>query len=112
MAKDVKAKDANTLKIVGLLVEVAKLDTVYRDIHLRRARELLSSTLDEIAYRAIGSTGEEIDDLVRRSRTAVLHREWTQASELSARIESQRQWLAKMRNLAVMGKDVYDADAV
>ena len=63
-------------KIVNLLVEVAKLDTVYRDIHLRRARELLSSTLDEIAYRAIGSTGEEIDDLVRRSRTAVLHREW------------------------------------
>ena len=41
------AKDPNNIKIVGLLVEVAKLDTVYRDIHLRRARELLSSTLDE-----------------------------------------------------------------
>jgi hypothetical protein len=106
------AKDANTLKIVGLLVEAANLDTVYRDIHLRRAREFLSSTLDEAAYRAIGSTGQEIDDLVRRSRTAVLHRGWAQAAELSARIESQRQWLAKMRNLAVMGKDVYDADAV
>lgn len=106
------AKDANTLKIVGLLVEAAKLDAVYRDIHLRRAREILSSTLDETAYRAIGSTGEEIDDLVRRSRTAVLHREWTQAAELSARIESQRQWVAKMGKLAVMGKDVYDADAV
>ena len=106
------AKDANTLKIVGLLVEVAKLDTVYRDVHLQRAREFFSSTLDETAYRAIGSAGEEIDGLVRRSRTAVLHREWAQAAELSARIESQRQWLAKMRNLAVMGKDVYDADAV
>ena len=86
------AKDANTLKIVGLLVEVAKLDTVYRDIHLRRARQLLSSTFDETTYRAIGSTDKEIDDLTRRSRTAVLHREWTQAAELSARIESQRQW--------------------
>ena len=26
------------MEIVGLLVEVAKLDTVYRDVHLRRAR--------------------------------------------------------------------------
>jgi hypothetical protein len=46
------AKDANTIKIVGLLVDVAKGDTVYRDIHLRRARELLSSTFDEANYRA------------------------------------------------------------
>ena len=46
------AQDADTIKIVNLLVEVAKLDTVYRDLHLRRARELLSSTLDEASYRA------------------------------------------------------------
>jgi hypothetical protein len=35
------SKDANTFKIVGLLVEAANTDTVYRDVHLRRARELL-----------------------------------------------------------------------
>ncbi len=106
------AKDANTIKIVGLLVEVANGDTVYRDIHLRRARELLSSTFDEANYRAIGTSEKEIDDLTSRSRTAVLHREWAQAAELSARIESLRQRLATTRNLAVMGKDVYEADAV
>ena len=106
------AKDANTLKIVGLLVEVAKLDTVFRDIHLRRARELLSTTFDEAAYRAVGSGEKEIDDLTRRSRTAVLHRDWAQAAELSARIESQRQWLAASRNLAAMGKEVYEAEPI
>jgi hypothetical protein len=106
------AKDANTLKMVGLLVEVANSDTVYRDIHLRRARELLSSTFDEAIYRATGSTEKEIDDLTSRSRTAVLHREWAQAAELSARVESLRQRLATTRNLVVMGKDVYDADPV
>ena len=36
------AQDANTIKAANLLVEVAKLDTVYCDLHLRRARELLS----------------------------------------------------------------------
>ena len=70
------AKDTNTTKTVGLLVEAAKLDTVYRDLYLRRARQLLSPTLDESAYRAIGSAEKEIEDLMRRSRTAVLQRDW------------------------------------
>jgi hypothetical protein len=94
------------------LVEAAKLDTVYRDVHLRRARQLLSSTLDEFAYRAIGSTEKEIDDLMGRSRTAVLHRDWAQAAELSKRIESLRQQMATMGNLARIGKEVYEADAI
>jgi hypothetical protein len=106
------AKDANALKIVGLLVEVAKLDTAYRDVHLRRARQLLSPTLDEFSYRAIGSSEKEIDDLIRRSRTAVLQRDWGQAAELSARTDSLRQRVAAMSNLARIGKEVYEADTV
>ena len=106
------AQDANTIKAVNLLVEVAKLDTVYRDLHLRRARELLSSTLDEASYRAIGSTGKEIEDLTCRSRTAVLHRDWAQAADLSGRIDGMRQRLTKLGKLADIGKEVYDADIV
>src|SRR4029434_4279318 len=49
------ATDTNTTKTVGLLVEASKLDTVYRDLYLKRARQLLSAILDESAYRAIGS---------------------------------------------------------
>jgi hypothetical protein len=106
------AKDANTIKIVGLLVEVANGDTVYRDIHLRRARQLLSSTFDEANYRAIGSTEKEIDELMRQSRTAVMHRDWAKAAEQSARIEDLRQRQAKMGGLADIGKEVYAAEAV
>ena len=106
------AKDANTIKLVNLLVEVANIDTVYRDVHLRRARELLSSTLDESAYRAIGSAGKEIDDLMRRSRTAVMHRDWTQAAELSGRVEALRRRQASMGKLADIGKEVYEAETV
>jgi hypothetical protein len=106
------SKDANAIKLVGLLVEVAKLDTVYRDVHLRRARQLLSSTLDESAYRAIGSSEKEIDDLVSRSRSAVLQRNWGEAAELSARVDGLRKRKAAMGSLAALGKDVYDADTV
>src|SRR5262245_13178128 len=106
------AKDANTIKMVGLLVDVAKLDSVYRDIHLRRAGQLLSSTLDESAYRAIGSTEKEIEDVMRRSRSAVVQRDWSQAAELSARADGLRQRVGTMGKLAAIGKDVYDADTV
>jgi len=34
------AKDTNATKAVGLLIEVANAETVYRDLYLRRAREL------------------------------------------------------------------------
>ena len=85
------ATDTNTTKTVSLLVEASKLDTVYRDLYLRRARQLLSVTLDESAYRAMGSSEQEIEDLTRRSRSAVLQRDWGQAAELSAKADGLRQ---------------------
>ena len=106
------AKDTNATKAVGLLIEAANADTVYRDLYLRRARQLLSATLDESAYRAIGSTEKEIEDLMRRSRSAVLQRDWDQAANLSAQADSLRQRKTAMGQLAAIGKDVYDADTV
>ena len=107
-----KGKGADATKAVGLLIEAANADTVYRDLYLRRARQLLSATLDESAYRAIGSTEKEIEDLMRRSRSAVLQRDWDQAANLSAQADSLRQRKAAMGQLAAIGKDVYDADTV
>ena len=106
------AKDTNMTKVVGLLIEAANTDTVYRDIHLRRARQLLSSTLDESAYRSLGSTEHDVEELTSRSRTAVLHRNWAEAAELAGQIDSLRQRLTKTGTLAKLGKEVYEADAV
>ena len=106
------AQDTNATKAVGLLIEAANGDTVYRDLYLRRARQLLSPILDESTYRAIGSSDKEIEDLMRRSRSAVLQRDWDQAANLSAQAESLRQQKASMGQLAAIGKDVYDADTV
>jgi hypothetical protein len=106
------AKDTNATKAVGLLIEVANADTVYRDLYLKRARQLLSATLDESAYRAMGSTEKEIEDLMRRSCSAVQQRDWDQVAKLSAQADGLRQRKAAMGNMASIGKDVYDADTV
>jgi hypothetical protein len=59
------AKDTNSTKVVGLLIEVANSDTLYRDLYLRRERELaipvlalipLIASNSERAY-AMGLTG-------------------------------------------------------
>jgi hypothetical protein len=107
-----KGKGTDATKVVGLLIETANGDTVYRDLYLRRARQLLSATLDESAYRAIGSSDKEIEDLMRRSRSAVLQRDWDQAAKLSAQADGLRQRKAAMGDMATIGKDVYDADTV
>jgi hypothetical protein len=63
------SKHANTIKAVGLLLDLAKLGAVFRDVHLRRDRDSLTYTLDEFAYRAIRSTATEIEDQMRLNRT-------------------------------------------
>ena len=106
------AKDANAIKIVTLLTDVARLDTVYRDVHLRRAGQLLSSVLDEASYRAIGSAEKEIEDLTRRSRSAVLQRNWAEAAELAVQIDSKRQRVTQTGNLATLAKEIYDPETI
>src|SRR5512133_1755565 len=107
-----KGKATDATKVVGLRIATATGDTVYRDLDLGRARQLLRATLDESAYRAIGSSDKEIEDLMRRSRSAVLQRDWDQAAKLSAQADGLRQRKAAMGDLATIGKDVYDADMV
>ena len=49
-------KNPNTTETIGLFIAAADADTIYRDVYLRRGRELLSTTLDESGYRSNGAT--------------------------------------------------------
>jgi len=88
-------KNTNTIDTVNLLMAAAKADTIYRDVYLRRARELLRPTLDEPGYRAIGSTQKEIDELMHRARSALLQRNWEEAAEVSAQADHLRQTMGR-----------------
>ncbi len=88
------------------------MDTVYRDLYLKRARQLLSAIFDESAYRAMGSAENEIEDLMRRSRSAMLQRDWGQVAELSAKADGLRQRKAAMGKLTDIGKELYEGDTV
>jgi hypothetical protein len=106
------AKNATPSQAITLLIDAGKTDTVYRDVYLRRARELLSPTLDDSGYRAIGSMQKDADELVRRTRSAVLQHDWAQASELSAQADRMRKAIDAQAGTIALAKDVYEADMV
>ncbi len=103
---------ANYSEAIPLLIDAANIDTVYRDIYLRRAAELLNPILDELGYQAIQSTQKEIDELVRRTRAAVLQYDWDSAAEFAAKADHQRKRIDTMAGLAGVAKEVYSADLV
>lgn len=103
---------ANTTDAVRLLIEAAKRDTIYSDVYLRRARDLLSPTLDESRYRAVASMQKELDELVRHIRSAVVKFDWQKAAELSARADRMRKAIDAQAGIAPLAQHVYDADIV
>ena len=103
---------ATTTDAVRLLIEAAKIDTIYRDVYLRRARDLLYPMLDESGYRAIASMQREMDELVRRTRSAVVQFDWEKAAELSAEADRMRKAMDAQAGIAPLAQHVYDGDIV
>jgi hypothetical protein len=97
---------------IPLLIEAATTDTIYRDVYLRRARDLFSPTLDEPGYRAIDSMQKEVDELVRRTRFAVVQFDWKKAVELSGQVDRVRKAIEAQAGIARLAQQVYDADIV
>ena len=106
------AKNATPSQAIALVIEAGKTDTIYRDVYLRRARELLSPTLDEPGYRAIGSTQKKLDELVRHTRSAVVQSNWEKAAELSEQADRMRKAIDAQAGTVALAKDVYEADVV
>ncbi len=97
---------------VPLLIETATTDTIYRDVYLRRARDLFSPTLDEPGYRAIESMQKEVDELVRHTRFAVVQFDWNKAVELSGQVDRVRKAIEAQAGIARLAQQIYDADVV
>jgi hypothetical protein len=100
------------INVISLLIEAAKTDTIYRDVYVRRARDLLNPTLDEPGYRAIVSMQKELDKLVRHTRSAVAQFSWEKAVELSGQADRIRKAIDAQAGIAPLAQQVYEADVV
>jgi hypothetical protein len=88
------------------------LDTVFADLYLRRARELLAPHLGEADFRALSRAQTEADLLPDRIRGAMGIQDWKIVQELSARLATLKRRLQETAEIRGVAQKVYDLDDV
>ena len=99
-------------EVVKTLVDVRASDTVYGDLYLRRARELLGTVLSQSQYNALRGIQADIDAAVKRIRVATASQDWGTVESLAARVDELRHNAAEKATLSALGAAVYDTHDV
>jgi hypothetical protein len=110
MAKRSEAPDALTL--VRQLLETGQLDSVYRDVYLERAAEMLAPTLSREAYDRSREKRKESARLLEENRRAVELRDWARAKEISRRAEAARADLTARADAMSVAEELYEGSAI
>jgi hypothetical protein len=110
MAKSSERK--SPIELVRMLVDVADADTVYRDVHLSRARALLAGELSAEQYRGFRGMQHQIEDTVAQSRAATVLQDWKLVQELAGRADELRRSSQAHAASMAIGELVYDAPPV
>ena len=88
------------------------VDTVFGDLYLSRARDLLAPHLGEADYRALARAQSEADLLPDRIRGAMGVQDWKVVQDLSGRLASLRRRLQESQEIRSVAQKVYDLDDV
>ena len=101
-----KSKD-NTLAVVGQLVEMSKLDTLYKDLYLQRARTLLGAIFSRGSYAQYQENSAQIPWVEQQLRAGVERGDWKRSSELTERLRQLRASIQTASQSAKLGEAVY-----
>ncbi|WP_298437044.1 hypothetical protein [Geobacter sp.] len=105
-------EDSTPETTVSHLAEMARIDPLYRDLYLERARDLLARLLPYQAYLQLNKGAALLEESLRQSRTAVEHGDWETLRRLAAQIAFQRRELNEKQSLLELGTRVYDPPPV
>jgi hypothetical protein len=103
------AEAGDLLATVTHLVTAADGDTLYRDIYLRRAAELLAPVLSATDYDAALTRREHLNAVLAQARTAVGRQDWAKVRELATRAAQLRSALDDEQAALVVADAVYGA---
>ena len=94
--------------LIRRLLTTAKADTVYWDLYLERARQLLTPLLSLADYRALEKERAGAARLPEQIREAMEKADWDLTQQLSGRLEALRQKVDSRRSLIELGQMLYD----
>ncbi len=99
-------------KAADELQALVRTDTLFGDLYLQRARELLGVHLGEADFRALSRAQTEADLLPDRIRGAMGIQDWKVVEELSARLATLKRRLQETQEIRAVAQRVYDLDEV
>jgi hypothetical protein len=103
---------AQALQTLRLLTAAAEGDTVYRDLYLQRAAELLLPFLSPTQYEQLRGQQATLESLLAQTRRAVGRQDWQQVEELTARATALRQLVDEKHEELALALAVYEAPDV
>ena len=103
------AKSVDPLRLVSGLIGTGKVDTVYRDVYVDRARTLLEGILSLDEFRLIEREQIQLADISVAVARAMDRADWPLVKELSGRAQSLRQAVEGKGKLMETGQEVYAA---
>src|SRR5215217_645636 len=98
----------NTLITVWRLVEMSKLDTLYKDLYLQRARTLLGPIISRGSYFTLKENRAQIPWVEQQLRSSIERGDWKRANDLTERLRQLRASLQSGSEAATLAEAVYE----
>lgn len=108
MSKTVTAQKDAAIATVRNLVDVAKLDVLYRDLYFQRARTLLEPLLSRSSYNYMKENVASLTWVERQLRAAVERGDWKRSQELTDHAVRTRASATANAELMKLGEEVYE----
>jgi hypothetical protein len=108
MSKAITESTQSALQTITRLLEISKLDTLYRDLYFQRARALLQPLLSPSTYAHRKESLASLEWTERQLRSAVERGDWKRSGELTERIRATRSSASASGELLKLGEVVYE----
>jgi len=108
MSKTMTASKESAVGTVNALLEISKLDTLFRDLYLARASELLEPLLSRSSYDITKESLASLSFLELQLRSAVERGDWKRSQELTDNLRNIRSSAAASGDLMTLGNNVYE----
>lgn len=111
MSKNTAAKPASVSQTISRLLDISKLDTLYRDIYFQRAFELIEPMLSYSAYTGIKENLASLGWVETQLRAAIERGDWAKSRALTERIRGIQSSAAASSEWMRFGEVLYDGAA-
>lgn len=111
MDKSSAAATVSAAQTIAQLVEISRLDPLYRDLYFQRAHQLMEPILSNSAYARIEEGLASIGLVEQQLRAAVERGDWSKCRELTERIRAIKGAAAAASEWRKYGEALYDGAA-